>query len=394
MTTITRALVRATLVAGLLAVVLADIMGCGDGSGGGSLPVDAPDALGSFAVGHMQYTAIDPARGDRMLAVHVWYPIDAGEESGVPFVNYDLAGGIGLDSEVAHEGAPVSSRRKQTFVVFSHGYQGISLQSIGLVETLASHGFVVAAPEHTGNSQFSQADSFDQAAANRVPDVVLLFDDMLARNADPGGPFYRRIDDRRYGVVGHSFGGMTAIGVAAGWAGAELDPRVAAIVPISAVIDASLQSDERSGPNAGFTREQLAKITVPTMLMGGSEDVNVFPENNQIAFAQIVNAPRVYKVEIIGANHNHFASVCTFGDLLIGLGLGPEDWPSVGAEALIEPYNATCGEGVFPIAEATRLENLYVVSFFKRHLLNQRGYDRYLSAEFADSEPAIAFAVK
>ena len=53
------------------------------------------------------------------------------------------------------------------------------------------------------------------------------------------------------------------------------------------------------------------------MLMGGTADVNVFLENNEIAFNQIVNAPVVYRVDIIGANHTHFANVCQIGDFLI-----------------------------------------------------------------------------
>jgi hypothetical protein len=74
--------------------------------------------------------------------------------------------------------------------------------------------------------------------------------------------------------------------------------------------------------------------------------------------------------------------------------LGPEAWPGLGAEALIEPYETTCGPDVFPIEEATRLQNLYVVSFFKWHMLNASGYDRYLTTEFADTEPAITLSVK
>ncbi len=116
--------------------------------------------------------------------------------------------------------------------------------------------------------------------------------------------------------------------------------------------------------------------------------------NNEIAFEQITSAPKVYKVDVIGATHTHFANVCAIGNLLIDLGLGPEAWPGVGAEALVEPYEVTCTPEAFPIEEAIRLQNLYVVSFFKRHLLNQKGYDQYLSTDYADGEPAIVFSVK
>lgn len=261
------------------------------------------------------------------------------------------------------------------------------------MEMLASHGFIVVSPEHTGNSQSSSEDSFDQAAANRVPDVSFVIDTMIDRSRVPGDAFYNRIGENRVGVVGHSFGGMTAVGMAASWTGAEADKRVQAIAPISAVFDAKLQSDERISPNAGFTAEQLASITVPVMLTGDTEDVNVFIENNSVAFAQMTNSPYVYQVDILGANHTHFANVCDIGELLIGLGILQDSWPVIGAEGLLEPYATTCSAEAFPIEEVVRLHNIYVVSFFKRHLPGDNRYDNYLSPGYAEREPAIAISV-
>jgi predicted dienelactone hydrolase len=357
-------------------------------------PAPAPDLYGPFGVGHSVFTAIDPLRGNRMLAVEMWYPVDEEDRQESPRTSYALGPGIGLESAVAVDDLPVSKREKQILLVFSHGYGGINTASTVLTETLASHGFIVISPEHTGNSQASNDDTFDQAAANRVPDVSFLIDTMIDRSRDQGDIFYNRIDENSAGVVGHSFGGMTAVGMAAGWAGAEPDPRVTAIVPISAVFDAELQSDERTGPNAGFTLEQLARITVPAMLMGGTEDVDVFPENNSIAFEQIDNSPNVYKVGIVGANHTHFANICDIGNLLISLGIPQDNWPAVGAEDLLEPYATTCSAQAFPIEEAVRLQNIYVVSFFKRHLLGDRRYNAYLSRDYAEREPAITFSTK
>lgn len=357
--------------------------------------VDPPDALGPFAVGHTSFNAVDASRGDRSLLVDVWYPAESASALDVPRTKYPLAAGIGLDSEVAVDGVPVSPQPEQhALVVFSHGYGGIRTQSVELMEALASHGFIVASPGHTGNAQASLTDQFDQAAANRVPDVSFIIDTIVARGQDASDLFYDRVDGSRVGVVGHSFGGMTAIGMAAGWAGAAADPRVSAIVPISAVIDPTLQRDSRSGPNGGFDAEQLSNIRVPVMLMGGTEDSNVPIRNNEIAFDQITNAPKVYKVDIVGATHTHFANVCAIGNLLISLGIGQDAWPSVGAQALLQPYEVTCSPDAFPIGEATRLQNLYIVAFFRRHLLDQQGYDRYLRSEYADTEPAIIFSEK
>ena len=353
-----------------------------------------PKQLGAFGVGHMSFTSVDAGRDDRSLLIDLWYPVDAGDAQDSPRTKYPLGGGMGLESAVAVDDLPVSARQNQTLLVFSHGYGGINTQSVELMEALASHGFVVASPEHTGNAQASLTDEFDEAAANRVPDVSFVIDTMFARSRDPKDTFFDRLDENRVGVAGHSFGGMTALGMAAGWAGAAPDPRVAAIAPISAVIEPKLQSEARSGPNAGFDAQQLASINVPVMLVGGTEDTTVPIGNNEIGFEQITNAPRVYKVDVIGATHTHFANVCAIGNHLIELGLGRETWANIGAGDLLEPYEVTCGPDAFPIEEATRLRNLYVVAFFKRHLLDEAAYDQYLGTEYADEEPAIAFSVK
>ncbi|MDX1733431.1 MAG: CocE/NonD family hydrolase [Halioglobus sp.] len=375
-------------------VLVAGLGACGDGVDRLLPPPAAPDMPGPFDVGHSSFTAIDPLRDNRMLAVEVWYPVDAAQRQDAPLTRYPLGPGIDLQSSLAIDDLPVSARQDQTLLVFSHGYGGINTASVVLMEVLASHGFVVVSPEHTGNSQSSGEDSFDQAAANRVPDVSFLIDTMLGRSATQGDAFYGRLDAGRVGVLGHSFGGMTAVGMAAGWAGAQPDPRVAAIVPISAVFEADLQSDEREGPNAGFTRQQLERIDVPVLLMGGTDDIDVFIENNNIAFAQLANAPRVYQVDIIGANHTHFANVCDIGNLLLELGLSQDLWPTLGAEELLEPYALTCSPEAFPIEEVVRLQNLFIVSFFRRHLLDDERYDRYLDEGFAAEEAAIAFRRK
>jgi predicted dienelactone hydrolase len=124
------------------------------------------------------------------------------------------------DVRVEPDDLPVSSRPAQTLLISSHGYRGVNTASLVLMETLASQGFIVIAPEHTVNFHSSGEDTFDEAAANRLPDVSFLIDTMNGRDGDPDDMFYRRVRTDGVGVVGHSFGGMTAVGMAAGWAGA------------------------------------------------------------------------------------------------------------------------------------------------------------------------------
>ena len=119
---------------------------------------------------------------------------------------------------------PISGKRFP-LIVHDHGGQaaGADFQRFAQLpvhETLASHGFVVAVALHSGN------------ALNRVLDLPLVIDTLLARNATSGDFLFGSIDPHRIGISGESTGGGTALRVAGGWSenGIAADPRVKAMV--------------------------------------------------------------------------------------------------------------------------------------------------------------------
>ncbi|MBW1830592.1 MAG: hypothetical protein DRH23_11530 [Deltaproteobacteria bacterium] len=362
--------------------ILVGSCGSTQSSGTPGSMVDAPDTLGAFAVGHTMFTATDAARDDRELIVNVWYPVDDADAATEPRTEYPLAGTFTLASDVAVDGLPVSSSGPLAFLVFSHGLGGINTQSTQLMEALASHGFIVASPAHTGNTALDTSD--DMPAEKRVPDVSFVIDTMFERSNTPGDAFEGRIDESEVGVLGHSFGGQTAMGMVAGWAGAGPDPRVKAIGVIAGGVG-----------EGNFSDEAFASVAAPTVLLVGTLDPGAF-ENHNYAFTHMPNAEGLFKIEITGANHTHFANVCDIGNYLIdNLGIEQDAWPGLGAEALIQPYNDTCTDDVFPIAEAHRLQNLYMVAHFRRYLLGETGYDFYLSSEYSDAnEPTVSFVAQ
>jgi len=125
-------------------------------------------------------------------------------------------------------------------VLFSHGYAGHRRQSTFLCTHLASHGYVVASVDHTGNTvaDMLQAimaiqsggpapdvvEQLRQSAAVRPADVSTVLDQLLA-GAVP--EVTRLIDRERIGMTGHSFGGWTTLMVTA------RDRRIRAALPLA-----------------------------------------------------------------------------------------------------------------------------------------------------------------
>ena len=122
-----------------------------------------------------------------------------------------------------------------SLIVFSHHSGGHRRAATFLCTHLSSHGYVVAALDHSevvaaelarkdGESAEQKAVRAQAWIANRVPDLCFLLDFLL--NAESFDPEIR-LDPTRIGIVGHSFGGWAAL------AAPDVEQRIKTIVALA-----------------------------------------------------------------------------------------------------------------------------------------------------------------
>jgi predicted dienelactone hydrolase len=199
-----------------------------------------PFARGPYPVGVRTLSLTDAARDARALPTEVWYPAtdaSAGQDLDPATRDaYELVPGFPpFPQDAVRDAAPRAGRRP--VVLFSHGYGGHRRQSTFLCTHLASHGYVVAAVDHTGNTMLDVVRQMLRAQAGepspgvdaqlgafargRPADVSFTLDALLA------GELAELLDAGRVGMTGHSFGGWTAIATTA------RDRRIRAAVPLA-----------------------------------------------------------------------------------------------------------------------------------------------------------------
>jgi predicted dienelactone hydrolase len=230
----------------------------------------------------------------RSLLTVIWYPA-------VP--------GSGTEEALGRRDADVVDKAFP-WIVFSHGNCGLPTESSYLTMALASRGFVVAAPSHTGNTKNDPncAANFADSFANRVPDVVFIVDSMLAESADGSSRFADRLRPDQVGITGLSFGGFTTL------LAAQREARFRAAVAMVPGGSAALDRDD---------------ITIPTMVIGGEHDIVVGFAESERAYAHLAG-PR-FLIELLAANHLAVTDSC-FPLCL------PDDIPQAAAHRLVQHY--------------------------------------------------------
>jgi dienelactone hydrolase len=199
------------------------------------MPGYDPFVRGPFPVGVRTIQSLDKAR-NRSFPCEIWYPA-APQHQG-----QDLA----PETQDVFSIPPSDAPHRQTAVrntaahagtypaiVFSHHSGGHRRAATFLCTHLSSHGYIVAALDHSevsapelrgpeGENAEQKAARMQAVIASRVPDARFLLDRLLNDTTSDSRP-----DPERIGIVGHSFGGWAALAVP------ETDSRFRAIVALA-----------------------------------------------------------------------------------------------------------------------------------------------------------------
>lgn len=225
-------------------------------------------------------------------------------------------------------------------IVFSHGAGGSKASFGPLARYWASHGFVSIHPSHadalaggasTGsdgapaNGAFrgllARAIGSPSAGPNRARDISAVIDAL--DEVEKAVPALKgKLDRKRIGVGGHSFGAFTAMligGATIDVSESEkdrtyLDPRVRAILVVSG----------QGTGQQGLTSRSWRKVYLPMMTVTGSLDRGAGgqgPEWKRQPF-ELSRAGDKYHLLLEGANHFSFGGELSGGGIASG-GLGP-----------------------------------------------------------------------
>ncbi|MFN8542976.1 MAG: hypothetical protein U0807_02000 [Candidatus Binatia bacterium] len=301
---------------------------------------------GPYPVGVRTIDLVDASRlavggsGPRPVRLEIWYPSTPGAVTGVP---RDVVQVLGVNVSRTTSFRDVDrAPGRLPVVLFSHGSGGIRFQSVFLAQHLASHGFLVASPDHHGNTFVDALRGVvdAQAAVNRPLDMHFVLDHLLAFDGEPGNFLAGAVDGDRVGMAGHSFGGYTAFALAGGafGLGTFTDPRVKAILPQAPF----------SGP---FDDAFFAGITIPTLVLGGSLDTTTpFAAHQERPFEHLPSGASVVGLaELVAAGHFTFSDVCEVPRNLVGL---------------IGGFDEACEPRHLPWRWAHRIVNYLALNFF------------------------------
>lgn len=203
-------------------------------------------------------------------------------------------------------------------VLFSHGLGGSRENGAYLGNHWAARGYVCVFMQHAGSDESvwkeagrgQRLGAMRDAASGenfmlRIKDVPAVIDQLTAWNGETDHPLAGRMDLGRIGMSGHSFGAVTTQAVSGQVAARGMieatDPRIRAACAFSP-----------SSPRVGSAEGAFGSVTIPWMLMTGTEDVSPIGDidvESRLAVFPALPAGGKYEVVLFGAKHSAFGDV-------------------------------------------------------------------------------------
>jgi predicted dienelactone hydrolase len=274
----------------------------------------------------------------------VWYPASIEGEGRPLSYSYGMhmfgpgnVTALAVDAGRAQPGAAAASTGPYPVVVLSHGFAISASSYAWIAEHLASHGMVVVAPHH---DETLNPNALWKATFDRLEDVEAAVS-LVTIATESGGELDGLVDTDTVAVIGHSYGGYTAMAAA----GARLDTGAFETSCVSAAslefmcgaliprledlavraglddipsglwpafsdhveVDAAVSL---AGDAAMFGEEGLAEVSVPMMAIGGTADIDSpFEWGTEYPYEH-VSSDRKVEIGIEGAAHFVFAGGC------------------------------------------------------------------------------------
>lgn len=246
-----------------------------------------PAAAGAWSVGFQRWEFeydVLPDLPARTIALNVWYPTMA--ESGPAGRYHDRI----QDPLVIAEAPPATPADgcRHPVIVYSHGHLGWAGTGAHLLRHMASQGWVAVAPDHYGNTLWTEISPRPTALyIHRPRDLSAVLDAMAA--LPEASPLAGRLALDRVIAAGHSFGAYSAWAVAgADYDSARLDSRCAD----PEALPTGCSPTEKEALAAGFADPRVVGImtsggvvsrdwhgdeghravTIPVLDMSGTED--------------------------------------------------------------------------------------------------------------------------
>jgi predicted dienelactone hydrolase len=182
-------------------------------------------------------------------------------------------------------------------VVFSHGFGATAASLRATMDALASHGYVVAAPDFPRSTSGLPGGLNLLDFKHQPGDVSFVITQMLKQNSSPGSPVYQEIEHNRIGVMGHSLGAVTTLAVA--YNSCCRDARIRAAVEMDGELNVPV------GPLGQFPGTYFKGHNPPLLVVNGTKDT-IGPYAIARSIYAKAPAPK-YFLSLIGAPHSGFA---------------------------------------------------------------------------------------